>query len=256
MAISQGRSFTRANSLYERSVTPRRSQQIRGLLNRSTAETAALLATTILCEFLNRWNNAGPDEVALAQAAVRQALAADPTLYLAHYAQGFLFRIRGRHPDALAAFDRTIQHAPDFARAYAQRGEELLYLGRFQDAIVAAGRAKQISPESSVKGYFDWVIGRAHFFLGQYPEAIDALESSVRTWPNVWYNRTYLIAAHALSGKRSDARRVLRAFDRRFPGYTVARVIENETATPDTNRLVRAGRGRFHQGLSDAGMPA
>jgi len=253
--MSRGRSFARAGTLYERPGTPQQAREMRPLLNTSAAEAAALMAANALCEYLNRWNDAGPEEVELAEAAVRQALRADSTLFLAHYAQGFLLRARGRHREALGAFERTIGYAPDFARGYAQKGEELLYLGRFRDAIDAAERAKQLSPNSSARGYFDWVIGRARFFLRQYPEAIDALKSSVRTWSNVWYNRAYLIAAHAMSGKRSDARRVLRAFDRRFPGYTVERVIDNETATPDTSRAVRAGRERFHEGLRAAGMP-
>ena len=67
------------------------------------------LATTVLCEYLNQWNNAGPAEVAIAQAAAEQALAADPTLFLAHYAKGFLCRVRGQHQESLRAFDQTIR---------------------------------------------------------------------------------------------------------------------------------------------------
>ena len=248
-------SITRARALYERHFTPQQAREMRPRLSTSAAEATALMASNALCEYLNRWNDAGPEDLVLAEAAVDQALRADPTLFLAHYAQGFLFRARGQHGEALEAFERTIGYASEFAHAYAQKGEELLYLGRFQEAIDAAKRAKQLRPNSSARGYFDWVIGRAWFFLGEYPEAINALETSVRTWSNVWYNRAYLIAAHALSRKRPDARRVLRAFDRRFPGYTVTRVIENERATPDTNLAVQTGRERFHAGLLAAGMP-
>lgn len=255
MAISRGASFAQARSLYEKRVTPQRTQQMRGLLNESAAETAALIATAVLCEYLNQWNNAGPAEVAIAQAAAEQALAADPTLFLAHYAKGFLCRVRGQHQESLRAFDQTIRYAPDFARAYAQRGEELLYLGRFAEAIAAAERAIELSPNSSVCGYFYWVIGRARFFMEQYPDAIHWLERSVRNWSDVWYNRAYLVSAHMHSKKRAAASRVLRAFDRRFPGYTVAQVIKNEAATPDENPLVVAGRERFHEGLLLAGMP-
>jgi tetratricopeptide (TPR) repeat protein len=228
---------------------------MRGLLNESAAETAALLATTVLCDYLNRWNEAGPAEVARAEAAVKQALADDPKLFLAHYANGFLARARGQHEASLAAFDQAIGNAPDFARAHAQRGEQLLYLGRFDEAIASVEKAISISPKSSVRGYFYWVIGRARFFKEQYAQAIPWLERSVRNWPNVWYNRAYLVSAHALADNPAAARRVRRAFDRRFPGYTLAHVIENERATPDDNRLVVAGRERFHEGLRRAGMP-
>ena len=247
-------SYARARSLYEKPVTPQRTQQMLGLLDESTAETAALTATTVICEYLNRWNEAGPRHVARAEAAVEQALARDAGHFMAHYAKGFVHRGKGQHQASLAAFEQTIKHNPEFARAYAQKGEQLLYLGRFAEAIAAVERAIEISRKSAVRGYFYWVIGRSRFFLQQDAEAVTWLRDSVRNWQNVWYNRLYLVSAHAHTGNMSSATRVLRSFDRRFPGYTLARVIENESATPSDHPLVVAGRRRFHDGLRRAGM--
>jgi tetratricopeptide (TPR) repeat protein len=246
--------FARARTLYEKPVTPQRTQQMRGLLDESAAGTAALTATTVLCEYLNRWNDAGPAEVARAEAAIEQALDRNPGLFLAHYAKGFLLRTKGQHQAALDAFDVTIKYAPEFARAYAQKGEQLVYLGHPDEGIAEVERALRMSPDSAVRGYFYWVIGRARFFMKQDAEAISWLQDSVRNWPNVWYNRLYLVSAHAHSGTTAAATRVLRAFNRQFLGYTLARVIENEGATPDDHPFVVAGRERFHEGLRSAGM--
>lgn len=251
---SRGNSFARADSLYEKRVTPQRTRQMRGLLDQSVAETAALTATTVLCEYLNRWNDAGPDELLRAEAAIKTALDHNPELFLAHYAQGFLHRSRGQHRDALDAFDETIRLAPEFARVYAQKGEQYVYLGEPEKGIAEVERAIEISPNSSVRGYFYWVIGRARFFMGQDADAIPQLQASVRAWSNVWYNRLYLVSAHAHLGRRVAADRVLRAFNRQFPGYTLARVVENEGATPDEHPFVVAGRERFHEGLRRAGL--
>ena len=251
---SREASYARARSLYEKPVTPQRTQQMLGLLDESTAETAALTATTVICEYLNRWNEAGPHHVARAEAAVEQALARDAGHFMAHYAKGFVHRGKGQHQAALEAFEQTIKHNPEFARAYAQKGEQLLYLGRFAEAIAAVERAIELSPKSAVRGYFYWVIGRSRFFLQQNAEAVTWLQDSVRNWQNVWYNRLYLVSAHAHAGNVSGATRVLRSFDRKFAGYTLARVIENERATPSDHPLVVAGRRRFHDGLRRAGM--
>ena len=183
-----------------------------------------------------------------------RALSIDPNYFLAHYAQGFLDRTAGRHQASLEAFDRTISYAPGFARAYAQKGEQLVYLGRPKDGIEQVERAIEMSPDSAVRGYFYWVIGRAKFFLEEDAEAIGWLRRSVRAWPNVWYNRLYLLSAHALAKETAAVRRVRQAFDQQFPGYTLAKVIQNEGATPDDNPLVVAGRERFHEGLSLAGL--
>jgi adenylate cyclase len=245
----------RARTLYERRVTPQRTREMRGLLVSSAAETAALTATTVLCEYLNRWNDAGPAEMERAEAAIEHAFAHNPDFFLAHYARGFLHRARGQHQEALAAFDQTIKIAPEFARAHAQKGEQLVYLGRLREGIAEVERALQINPNSTVRGYFHWVIGRALFFLEQDAEAIPRLRQSVREWPEVWYNRLYLVSALAHAGQRVAAGRTLRAFYTRYPGYTLARVIENEGATPGDHQVVVAGRERFHEGLRRAGMP-
>ena len=110
------------------------------------------------------------------------------------------------------------------------------------------------SPNSSVRGYFYWVIGRARFFMQEDAVAVPWLLSSIRAWSDVWYNRLYKVSAHALSKDKAAAKRVLLAFDKKFPDYTLARVIENEGATPDDHPLVVAGRERFHEGLRRAGL--
>jgi tetratricopeptide (TPR) repeat protein len=227
---------------------------MRGLLDESAAETAAYTATTIVCEFLNAWDSAGQAEVARAEAAIEQSLDRNPQLYLAHYAYGFVCRIRGQHQAALEAFDKTIKYAPEFARAYAQKGDELVYLGRPDEGIAEIERALRISPHSAVRGFFYWAIGRARFFMKEDAEAIRWLRSSIRNWPDVWYNRHYLVSAHALSNQRAAARRVLQASNRKFPGYTLARVIENEARIPNDEPFVIAGRERFHEGLRRAGV--
>jgi tetratricopeptide (TPR) repeat protein len=158
-----------------------------------------LHATTLLCDYLNRWNEAGPEEVAKAEAAVLQALGSNPSHGLAHYAKGFVHRTKGEHDAALAAFTETLKHVPNFARAHAQRGAQLLYLGRPQEAIAEVEKALEISPRSAQRGMFYWIIGRARFFMGQYAEAIPWLRRSIRLWPHLWYNRLYLASAYALA---------------------------------------------------------
>lgn len=252
---SRADSFARASSLYEMPVTPARTREMRGLLDESVAETAALTATTVLCEYLNRWNDAGPIELARAEAAIEVALhPRNPRLFLAHYAKGFLHRSRGEHQEALEAFDQTIKLAPGFARVYAQKGEQFVYLGEPAKGIAEVENAIRISPRSSVRGYFYWVIGRARFFMGEDAVAVPQLQASVRAWSNVWYNRLYLVSAHAHSAKLASAKRVLRAFDSQFGSYTLARAIENERACPDEHPFVVTGRERFHEGLRRAGL--
>src|SRR5580704_5599103 len=221
--ISRGNSIARARAIYDKRLTPQGTQQMRGHLEGSAAESSALLATSALCDYLNRWNDAGAEEVARAETAVDHALTTNPDHFLGHYAKGFLHRTRGEHEEALAAFTETIKHSPNFARAHAQRGAELLYLGHPEECIVEVQKAIELSPKSPSLGMFHWILGRARFFMGQYDEAIPWLQMSVKHWPHLWYNRLYLVSAYALLGKKALAGRALRAFDQQFPGWTMAR---------------------------------
>lgn len=254
----QGRrnSIARARAIYDGRLDARGTRQMRGHLQGHAADSSALLATSTLCDYLNRWNNAGNAEIAQAEAAVSHVLSINPNHHLGHYAKGFLHRTRGEHDKALAEFTETVKQSPRFARAIAQRGNELIYLGRPQEGIAEVEKAIAMAPKSPSLGMFQWIIGRTKFVMGEDAEAIDWLQKSVKSWPDLWYSRAYLVAAYAMSGKASAAKRALQAFDKRFPGWTLARVVEEEKANPNNNPFMVNGRQRFHEALQKAGMSA
>jgi tetratricopeptide (TPR) repeat protein len=254
MANRASELIARAEALYENALTPQSTRQIRQLLERGLAETWGLLANIIVCDYLNRWNDTGPAHLAEAQKAVRNALSLAPDIAIAHHAHGFIHRARGHHKAALDAFEKAVRHKPDFARAHAQRAAQLLYLGKCDAALQEIDKAIALSSAGPSLGMFQWIKGRAFFFKGDYAAAAVCLEDSVRLWPDLWYNRLYLVSAYAHLGKTDEAKAALREFDQRFPGYTLARVIEDEKTNPNSNRIVREGREKFHKGLRDAGM--
>lgn len=90
-------------------------------LDPSYALAWAWLADVLISDYLNRWNNAGKNELSQAEAAARHAITIDPDLALAHYAEGFIHRAKGEHNAALVSFNRAIEINPNYARAYAQK---------------------------------------------------------------------------------------------------------------------------------------
>ncbi len=249
-------SIARARAIYDGRLDPRGTRQMRGHLQDQAADSSALLATSTLCDYLNRWNNTGDAEITKAEAAVTHVLSISPDHYLGHYAKGFLHRTRGEHEKALAEFTETIKHSPNFARGHAQRGNELIYCGRPEEGIAEVQKAIAMAPKSPSLGMFEWIIGRTKFVMGEDAEAVDWLQKSVKSWPKLWYNRAYLIAAYAKSGKMAAAKRALQAFDKRFPGWTLARVVEEEKANPNSNAFMVNGRQRLHDALLSVGMKA
>jgi tetratricopeptide (TPR) repeat protein len=200
MAISRGESFRRARQLYDERRSPQTTREMRQLLTATRHETSLIHAITLVCDYINHWNDATLKEVNEASDLVKQVVKADPGYFLAHYAKGFIHRARNQHSAAYRAFGEALKLQPDFARAYAQQGEELVYLGRPAEGIKQVEEALRRRPESVARGMFYWIIGRAHFFMGNDAEAIKRLTPSIELWPNLWYNRCYLIAAHAHLG--------------------------------------------------------
>jgi tetratricopeptide (TPR) repeat protein len=266
MADDAGDPFVEAQALYEKALTPASTRRIGDLLRTvlgnpgsrppgEVARASALLANILLCDYLNRWNDAGTDALTEAEQAVESALKGAPDDAMAHHVHGFLHRARGRHEEAHEAFGRAVRHKPDFARARAQKANELLHLGRPDQALRDINQAIRTSSGSPSLGMFQWIKGRILFFLGKYREAVPCLEASVAGWPELWYNRLYLVSAYALIGKERKAWGALHRFHERFPEYTtIADVIEGEKTNPNDNLLVVIGRRNFHVGLRLAGM--
>jgi tetratricopeptide (TPR) repeat protein len=94
-----------------------------------SAESWALLARLLMSENLNAWNNIGLKDVDRAEDAYKQALAIDPSNAVAHYAAGFVRRVRGDHAGALYEFEKAIELNSNLHVAYAQKANELVFLG-------------------------------------------------------------------------------------------------------------------------------
>lgn len=253
-----------AESLFLSAITPEHDLAARKLLEQSvrldpsSAEAWARLAEITASDYFQHWNNTGPDQLAEAAAAVEKALALDPDLALAHFANGFIHRARGEHQAALAAFDRAIALDPNFALAYKEKADELILLGHPDEAPPLVERAIELSPRDPSLGIFYWVLGRGYFYAGQYRQAIPWLIKSVEARPNVWYNRLYLASAYGLLHETGEAGKILGDFRRRFTNrlYTVALIASFEKRNPSGNPLVVAARDKFHEGLLQAGMAA
>ena len=254
----------RAESIFFSAVTPVHALAAQRLLEQAVrldpnaAEAWAWLADLMSSQYLSHWNGAGPKQLVEAEDAVQQALALDPDLALAHFANGFIHRAQGEHHAALAAFSRAIELDPDYARAYAQKGDELINVGRPDEAPPLVEKAIALSPRDPLLGEFYWIIGRAYFYVGRYDQAIPWLRKAVEVRSNVWYNRLFLASAYALLGERGEARKALQDFRHHFSGrvYTVAVVQSYEHAAPNDNPVVVAARAKFHTGLLRAGMAA
>jgi adenylate cyclase len=229
-----------------------------------SAESWSQLAGLLVNDYLNDWNEAkqsaeaGKDLLRRAEKGLAEALKIDPTVAAAHLADGFIRRAKGDHQGALDAFDRAVQLDPNSARAYAQKANQLVMVGRPKEAPPLVLKAIALSPRDPYAGTFYWVIGRAYFVTANYDEAVVWLRKAVEVRPNVWYNRAYLVAAYAHLGRHEqpEGEAALSDYNGGFSGYTVQRIRElYEKELPHTDSVMQASIQALYNGLQKAGVP-
>ena len=259
----------RAMALLTTSVTPENALAARQNLEQSlqldpqSADSWSQLAWVFVNDYLNHWNEAkqGPEAakelVGRAENALREALKIDPSVAMAHYAEGLIRRAKGDHQVALDAFDRAVQLDPNFARAHAQKANQLVMIGRPREAPPLALKAINLSPRDPFVGGFYWVIGRAYFVMRDYDNAIIWLRKSAEVLPNLWYSRAYLVAAYALTDRHQqpEGTAALTAYRGAFGGYTVDRIRQlyrQELPHPDPG--MQASIQQLYNGLRLAGV--
>jgi adenylate cyclase len=219
------------------------------------AELWALLANTLVSDYLNSWNDVSIAEVNRAERAAEEAISLNPDEAVAHYALGFIWRIRGDHDRALASFSQALRLNPNFARAHAQRANELVFLGRPSEAIPEAEEAARLSPKDQSIGVFRWVKGRAYFTLGDYPNAIKWLDVAVHLRPNLWFIQAWLTAAYALNKQDEEAHAAREKFQIAFPRFNLAVITEiYGEEIRHRNATLKAASDELLKGLRKAGL--
>jgi adenylate cyclase len=246
------------------SLTPEHTLSARRLLEESvrlnpqSADTWSQLANVLVSDYLNHWNEAkenpeaGKDLLRRAESSLREALKIDPSVALAHYVEGLIHHAKGDHPAALDAFDRGVQLDPNFARAYAQKANQFVLVGRPMEAPPLVLKAITLSPRDPSIGVFYWVMGRAYFVMKDYEHAIIWLQKSVEVRPNLWFSRAYLLSAYALTGRhqQDEARAALNEYNRLFSEYTMQHIGDiYEKELPQTDPGVQASIQELYKGL-------
>jgi len=225
-------------SLFIREILEKALTNPVGVAPRWLADAWALLANVLMNDYLNWWNDAGPEELKKADNAVQNALALNSELAFAHHVKGLIYRARGQSKEALRAFRKAKHLDSGFARAHAQFGNQKASLARENEVQDPLTKAMQLSPRHPASGYFYWGKGRAFFQQGDWPVAIEWLIKSVDALPTVWYNRCYLACARHNNGDIDAARQIMADFinDPRFAQATFTRI---KQLRPDPNDPAR-----------------
>jgi tetratricopeptide (TPR) repeat protein len=177
---------------------PEAAAQARDRLEAVVAQSPAFApAFVALAQAHQRRWASGTEVLPAAEAAVERALELDPTLAEAHLEAGSLaFRLGFNRPAAEAELERALRLNPALARAHHEQACLLAAQGRFDQAVAAAERARELDPRSL------WVasdLGFFHYLARRFPQALAASEQALALDPGFqWAHHFRMLSALGL----------------------------------------------------------
>lgn len=145
-----------------------------------------------------------------AERDLRRALALDPGSATAHHWYAILLEILGRSDAAIASAARALELEPGSGLYELNLGYRLYWARRYPEAIARFREVLERQPGHASAHYF---LGRAEAELGSFGPARAALERARNLQPGNLNVDAALAYLDARSGRRDDARRMLRELE-------------------------------------------
>jgi adenylate cyclase len=245
------------NETPESSLAARQSLEASLALDPQNAGSLSQLALVLVREVLHNWNHTTRKDLDRAEEALQKAFAIDRSIATAHLADGFIRRLRGDEQGALDAFDRALELNPNLALASAEKGIQLVLVGRAKEAPALIEKAIAISPRDPALWLFYHMMGRAYFAMGDYDNAINWLQKSVQLQPTFWASRMHLISAYALTGRlaQPEAQAALEEYLANFKNWRSPNIRDwFAKADPNPHPGFAAYLEELYKGLQIAGV--
>jgi TolB-like protein/Tfp pilus assembly protein PilF len=157
-----------------------------------------------------------------AEREFRAAVEANPSYALAHCWYSFMLSSLGRGDEAVAAAERAREVDPLSPYVNTALGLALVSAGRRTDALPALEEAVDIDADSL---YSLWVLGATYGALGRHDEAATLLEKAVTLSDRSGYYLSWLGWAYGIAGEREKAERILEELSVRSPGESTQPIL-------------------------------
>jgi TolB-like protein/class 3 adenylate cyclase len=217
----------------------------------SYSPAAAMIGWCRAFQRVQGWGPISDEEVAEGVQLARRAIEAGrdnpDTLWMAGQTVAALV---GDHPTAASAIDRALVLNPNSAHAWMARGHVSYFQNRPGPAITAFERAMRLSPLDPLGYLFSCGLAFAHTIAGEYEEAMEWADRSLRELPRyrTAINMKVILCAHL--GRLDDAHNWLGRLLEIVPGLTIA-----EFAARLAPILVPEILALYVEGLRKAGLP-
>jgi adenylate cyclase len=207
--------------------SPEAMTEARSLLNRALqidpgfSVAYAVLAMVHAAEYVNGYNQVGPEHLEKGKAFAQKALELGPEETWAHQAMAMNSLWRKDYDTAEAAARRAIETAPNYVGGYIALGQVLDFVGRREAAIEALEHALRLDPGFDMTLH---IIGRAQLGLGRYAQAERSFKERLARNPRSDMSRAYLASLYGATGRAEEARRIWAELLAINPKFSVERL--------------------------------
>jgi adenylate cyclase len=215
-------------------------------LDPNMAAAYAYLSLIDNTEYVNAWNQAGPENLTRAMELARKAIEIDGEEPRAYHALSISHVWTRNLEQAERAALRALELDPNFASSYVTLGSVRDYTGQHESAIPLFERAIRLDPQYDLALQF---LGRAQFGLRRYEEAEASFKRRLIHKPRSDMTRGFLASLYGHLGRNEEARRVWGELMEINPDYSVAYI---RKVLPYRDP---AWFDHFTEGLEKAGLP-
>ncbi|CCD85168.1 hypothetical protein [Bradyrhizobium sp. ORS 285] len=197
----------------------------------NAAEVHAWFAKWHVLSVFNRWSSDAARDTQVAIDSTARALDIDPESAFCMTIDGFAHNNLLRRMDIAAArYDAALQRNPNDSLAWLMRGALLAFSDEPAAAVVAAEKARRLSPMDPFRYYYESLSATALFAAGRYAEALELADRSLsRHDRHISTLRAKVASLHCL-GRSQEAGAAAREILRRQPDFTVAGYLRGHPA--------------------------
>jgi adenylate cyclase len=188
---------------------PEASLVARGMLERvielgsGVAIAYARLAIITFAEYVNQWNDAGPENLDRAMTLAEKAVETDEAEPQGHLAMSICLSWQRRPDEAERHAERAIELDPNSADGYTGLGNVREFQGRSAEAVPLYIRAARLDPQWDMALHF---LGRSLLSLERFDEAEAAFKKRLVFAPHSDMTRFYLACLYGRTGRDEEAR--------------------------------------------------
>ena len=215
-------------------------------LDRDFALAYAMLAWTYAFDAMNSWSTPREESLERARELASKAIEIDETMSVAYFVRGLAYRELGDRAHARVEATKAIEYDPNYAGAHVLLATLLYFDGKAQEGLELIKRAMALNPNHPYN--YSFHLGQAHYILGNYNNAIAALEGVIESNPAAERAHLWLAAAYAQVGRVDDAEWEMEQIQAANPDVSLKRV---RNTYPFTNS---ADLAHLVEGLRKAGL--